>query len=114
MSDNLRLFGEIVSTNLAALLDDPPTREAVALVDAEREYSYGELAGLVRGGGGASRADGRRPRRPRRDRAPERAAFVAAFFGALRLGAVVVPLNLLLSPREIEERLRRDLARRAS
>ena len=35
---------------------------------------------------------------------PNGPSFVAAFFGALRLGAVVVPLNVLLSPRELEER----------
>ena len=35
---------------------------------------------------------------------PNGPSFAAAFFGALRLGAVVVPLNVLLSPRELEER----------
>ena len=33
-------------------------------------------------------------------------AYVAAFFGALRAGAVVVPLNVLLAPPEVEERVR--------
>ena len=32
-------------------------------------------------------------------------AFLAAYFGALRLGAIVVPLNVLLAPPEVEERL---------
>ena len=32
-------------------------------------------------------------------------AFVAAYFGALRLGAIVVPLNVLLAPPEVEERI---------
>ncbi len=36
---------------------------------------------------------------------PNSPAFVAAYFGALRLGAIVVPLNILLAPPEIEERL---------
>ena len=36
---------------------------------------------------------------------PNSPAFVAAYFGALRLGAIVVPLNVLLAPPEIEERV---------
>ena len=36
---------------------------------------------------------------------PNSPAFVAAYFGALRLGAVVVPLNPLLAPPEIAERV---------
>ena len=36
---------------------------------------------------------------------PNSPAFVAAYFGTLRLGAVVVPLNVLLAPPEIEERI---------
>ncbi len=42
---------------------------------------------------------------------PNGLPFVAAYFGALRLGAVVVPLNVLLSPREVEERLGRATPR---
>jgi long-chain acyl-CoA synthetase len=36
---------------------------------------------------------------------PNSPSFVAAYFGALWLGALAVPLNVLLSSREIEERL---------
>ncbi len=36
---------------------------------------------------------------------PNSPAFVGAYFGALWLGAIAVPLNILLSAREIEERL---------
>ncbi len=36
---------------------------------------------------------------------PNSPAFLAAYFGALRLGAVVVPLNPLLAPPEIAERV---------
>src|SRR6266567_2561863 len=42
---------------------------------------------------------------------PNGEAFVAAYFGALRLSAVVVPLNVLLSRVEIDERLRQSGAR---
>jgi len=38
---------------------------------------------------------------------PNSTSFVAAYFGALHVGAVVVPLNPLLAAREIEERLAR-------
>ena len=38
-------------------------------------------------------------------RLPNSTAFVAAYFGVLRAGAVVVPLNMLLAPPEVEERL---------
>ncbi len=38
---------------------------------------------------------------------PNGAGFVDAYFGALRLGAIVVPLNPLLSAAEIEDRLAR-------
>jgi long-chain acyl-CoA synthetase len=37
---------------------------------------------------------------------PNAPAFVGAYYGALRAGAVVVPLNILLRPREVESRLR--------
>jgi long-chain acyl-CoA synthetase len=37
---------------------------------------------------------------------PNGLPFVAAYFGALRVGAIVVPLNVLLSRPEIEDRLR--------
>jgi long-chain acyl-CoA synthetase len=37
---------------------------------------------------------------------PNGPEFVAAWFGALRLGAIVVPLNVLLARPEIEERMR--------
>jgi long-chain acyl-CoA synthetase len=42
---------------------------------------------------------------------PNGTAFVAAYFGALRLGAIVVPLNVLLRAREIAERLARSTPR---
>ena len=39
---------------------------------------------------------------------PNAPGYVAALFGALRLGAVVVPLNVLLAPPEVEERIARS------
>jgi long-chain acyl-CoA synthetase len=37
---------------------------------------------------------------------PNGPAFAAAWFGTLQLGAIVVPLNVLLAPREVAERMR--------
>ena len=42
---------------------------------------------------------------------PNSPAVVAAYFGAFRLGAIVVPLNILLAPPEIEERVAAEPAR---
>ncbi len=42
---------------------------------------------------------------------PNGPSFIAAFLGALRLGAIVVPLNTLLAPPEIEARLEASTAR---
>jgi long-chain acyl-CoA synthetase len=36
---------------------------------------------------------------------PNVPAFIGAYYGALRIGAIAVPLNVLLRPREIEQRL---------
>ena len=104
MSDNLRRFAGAANANLAAILDEPPAPDAVALVDTGREVGYGELASLVRGAAAALAAAGVGPGDRVAIVLPNGPAFVAAFFGALRLGAVVVPLNVLLSPRELEER----------
>jgi long-chain acyl-CoA synthetase len=104
VSDDLRRFAVAVNANLAAILDDPPVPEAVALVDAGREVGYAELASLVRGAAGTLAAAGVGPGDRVAIVLPNGLAFVAAFFGALRIGAVVVPLNVLLSPRELEDR----------
>ena len=38
-------------------------------------------------------------------RLPNAPAYVAAYFGALRAGAIAVPLNVLLAPPEVEARI---------
>src|SRR5712692_8986166 len=64
-----------------------------AIVGEPREVSYGELAALTNRAGNALRAQGV----SRGDRVlialPDSAEFVAAFFGAAKIGAVAVPVN---------------------
>src|SRR5437879_1235546 len=67
--------------------------ERPAIVCEPREVSYGELAALANRVGNALRAQGV----SRGDRVlivlPDSAEFVAAFFGAAKIGAVAVPVN---------------------
>src|SRR6266404_2898313 len=64
-----------------------------AIVGEPREVTYGELAALANRVGNALRAQGV----SRGDRVlivlPDSAEFVAAFFGAAKIGAVAVPVN---------------------
>jgi benzoate-CoA ligase family protein len=67
--------------------------ERPAIVGEPRKVSYGELAALANRVGNALRAQGV----SRGDRVlivlPDSAEFVAAFFGAAKIGAVAVPVN---------------------
>src|SRR5436309_11482503 len=73
---------------LAALHSERP-----AIVGEPNKVSYGELAALANRTGNALRAQGV----SRGDRVlivlPDSAEFMAAFFGAARIGAVAVPVN---------------------
>src|SRR6266849_5429425 len=82
--------------NIAAhFLDGPASlhSERAAIAGEPRELSYGELAALANRAGNALRAQGV----SRGDRVlillPDSAEFVAAFFGAAKIGAVAVPVN---------------------
>src|SRR5260370_2589488 len=67
--------------------------ERIAIVGEPREVSYGELAALANRGGNALLSEGV----SRGDRVlialPDSAEFVAAFFGAEKIGALAVPVN---------------------
>src|SRR5947209_1487518 len=67
--------------------------QRLAIAGEPREVSYGELAALANRVGNALRAQGV----SRGDRVlivlPDSAEFVAAFFGAAKIGAVAVPVN---------------------
>jgi benzoate-CoA ligase family protein len=82
--------------NIAShFLDAPAARhpERTAIIGEPSEVHYGELAALANRVGNALRAQGV----SRGDRVlivlPDSAEFVAAFFGAAKIGAVAVPVN---------------------
>src|SRR6202521_2205679 len=82
--------------NIAEHFVDAPTAlhpERPAIVGEPCEVSYGELAALANRAGNALRAQGV----SRGDRVllvlPDSAEFMAAFFGAAKIGAVAVPVN---------------------
>ena len=67
--------------------------------------SYGELDRRAAVAAGALRKQGVRTGDRVALRLPNTPAYVAAYFGILRLGAIAVPLNILLAPPEMELRL---------
>src|SRR5438132_1311334 len=82
--------------NLASHFLDAPAAlhsERAAIVGEPREVSYGELAALANRAGNALRAQGV----SRGDRVlialADSVEFIAAFFGAAKIGAVAVPVN---------------------
>jgi len=93
--------------NLARIVADGAAAhpERTALWVDGAVVSYGELDRRAAVAAAALRAD----RVDRGDRVairlPNASSFVAAYFGALRAGAIVVPLNPLLAPPEVAERL---------
>ncbi len=100
------MFPAVVNANLAGIVGEPTGNPgATALIDAGGPVSYGRLAGLVRAAAVELAAGGVGPGDRVAIALPNATPFVASFFGALLLGAVAVPVNVLLRPREIEERL---------
>ena len=93
--------------NLAQILSDraaaEPERRAVLFED--ETISYGELDRRAAAAAKALRADGVRAGERVAIQLPNTPAYLAAYLGALRLGATTVPLNVLLSRPEIETRL---------
>jgi benzoate-CoA ligase len=91
------MHGEIPEKfNVSAHFLDAPAEQhpgRIAIVGEPREVSYGELAALANRVGNALRAQGV----SRGDRVlialPDSAEFIAAFFGAAKIGAVAVPVN---------------------
>jgi long-chain acyl-CoA synthetase len=79
--------------------------ERPALVGETGTVSHEEIDRQARTAAGALRARGVEPGDRVALMLPNGPAFVAATLGALRLGAIVVPLNLLLARPEIEARL---------
>jgi long-chain acyl-CoA synthetase len=96
-----------VDANLAQILSARAERDGAALaLDAEgTRISYSALERMAAQAAAALAATGVRAGDRVALRLPNGVAFVAAYFGALRSGAIVVPLNPLLSQREVDERL---------
>ena len=99
--------------NLARILSDAAAAHAArpALVGETGTVTYAEIDRRAGIAAAVLRGRGVEPG----DRVglllPNGPAFVAAFSGALRLGAIVVPLNTLLAPPEVEARLEASTAR---
>lgn len=91
-------------TNLATILSDSARRapQAVALRLQEQQCSYARLEALSIGLAGRLRESGVRPGDRVALIAPNLPQMVVAYYAILRLGAVVVPLNPLLTARELE------------
>ncbi len=93
-------LADIVADSAAQAPDRPALYfegETVSYTELDRRITEAAAALAARGVGAGDRVALRLPNSP---------AYVAAFFGALRAGAVVVPLNVLLAPPEVEERVR--------
>lgn len=94
------------SFNIAEVFLDRNIRRGnltkVAIECGDEEVTYGELSGNVNRVGNALLALGVR----REERVllllPDTPEFLYAFFGAIKIGAVAVPLNTLLKPHEYE------------
>ncbi len=88
---------------LAERAAEDPERPAL-LFEGDR-VSYGELDRRAAVVAGALHEAGVRTGDRVAVELPNTPAYVAAYFGVLRLGAIVVPLNILLARREIEVRV---------
>ncbi len=92
-----------MSNAVTALLDarlDGGQAGHVAVVTDARPYSYAEVGALASRAGHAFRALGVQPEQRVALLLPDGPAWVAAFLGALRIGAVAVPMNPRLGPDE--------------
>lgn len=79
--------------------------ERIALIDGARRVTYRELNAMAARIAGGLVARGIGPGQVVALTAPNSVEFVAAFYGVLKTGAAVMPLNLLLRASEIQEQL---------
>ena len=106
MSDNLTLLATAVNENLACILSEPShDPSATALIHAGAASSYATLRSQAGSAAAGLTAAGVHAGDRVAIALPNAPSFVAAYFGALWIGAVAVPINILLRPREIGERL---------
>ena len=98
--------------NLAHLLDNTarmtPQHEALAIQSPRGmiRMHYGQVSAMVSQAANGLRALGVKPGDHVALSCPNTPHFVVAYYAILRVGAVVVPLNVLLKPREIAYHLR--------
>lgn len=100
-------------TNLATYLDETARRHPgrTAVTSGGRSWSYSELRGEADRVAGYLSGLGLRPGDAVALSCPNIAEFTAVYFGILKAGGVVVPLNILLRPREIAYHLQDSGAR---
>ncbi len=105
---------EPVKTSVPELLLDAAakTPQAPALVFFGRIFSYRQLAEMAARLAQAFKGQGLAPGERLAILLPNCPQFVVAYHAALRLGAVVVPLNPLLSAKELAQQLSNSGARR--
>src|SRR5271155_3637378 len=91
------------SLNLASLLEHQArlTPHRPAVVSSAYRFTYAQVNGMACQVAGGLRALGIRPGDHVALSCPNVPYFPIAYFGILKAGAVVVPLNVLLKPREI-------------
>jgi benzoate-CoA ligase family protein len=99
---------EFVDANVDAGRGD---RTAVIDVGSGVELSYAHVLRAVNRAGHALRRLGVRPEERVMILLPDCAEFIAAFFGAIKIGAVAVPVNTLLTPADYEYLLADSRAR---
>jgi long-chain acyl-CoA synthetase len=97
------------ATGLAAAVAAAPGRPAVKLDDVV--LSYEMLDAAVARAAGLLRSEGVRAGDRVAIQLPNVPYFPIAYYGALRLGAVVVPMNPLLKEREVAHALEDSAAR---
>jgi long-chain acyl-CoA synthetase len=99
--------------NLASILEHQSriTPDWVALTCGEAHYTYAQIATYASQVAGGLAAMGIRPGEHVALSCPNVPWFPIAYFGILKAGAVVVPLNVLFKPREIAYHLRDSGAR---
>jgi len=90
-------------TNLAALLDATAARhpDRTAIVLGDTRLTYSQLDGAANQAANLLVAEGVRPGDKVALSFPNLPCFTIAYFGILKAGATVVPLNVLLTPREV-------------
>jgi long-chain acyl-CoA synthetase len=93
-----------VSRNLASVLTDSAARDgdAVAIKLDDAELTYNQLDGASAHVAGLLRSKGVEPGDRVGIMLPNVPYFPVVYYGVLRLGAVVVPMNVLLKGREVE------------